>query len=166
MAIAGIAQPALLQIDSGLRLRRFDGSFAFALGWYQDPNLVYLVDGVREPYTMDKLERMYTWLDKAGELYFIEILQDGIYQPIGDVTFWQKDLPIVIGEPAFRGRGIGRKVIAALADRGRRLGYARLYVGEIYDFNIGSQKCFESVGFRPYEKTPQGARYVLELTNS
>jgi len=43
------------------------------------------------------------------------------------------------------------------------MGYDKLYVGEIYDFNIGSQKCFESVGFRSYEKTEKGSRYVLEL---
>ena len=43
------------------------------------------------------------------------------------------------------------------------MGYEKLYVGEIYDFNIGSQKCFESVGFRSYEKTEKGSRYVLKL---
>ena len=42
------------------------------------------------------------------------------------------------------------------------MGYEELYVGEIYDFNIASQKCFESVGFRKYEKTEKGARYVMK----
>lgn len=164
MAIAGIVQPVLIQIDDSLRLRKFDGSYAFALRWYQDPALVYLVDGKKEPYTMEKLTRMYTFLANAGELYFIEILENGGYRPIGDVTFWQNDLPIVIGEPAYRGRGIGRRVVAALVERGRQLGYSQLYVQEIYAFNIGSQKCFESVGFRPCEQTEKGARYVLDLT--
>ncbi|MBQ4322574.1 MAG: GNAT family N-acetyltransferase, partial [Clostridia bacterium] len=60
-------------------------------------------------------------------------------------------------------KGIGKKVVSALVERGRTMGYDKLYVGEIYDFNIGSQKCFESVGFRSYEKTEKGSRYVLEL---
>ena len=73
-------------------------------------------------------------------------------------------MPIVIGDPNYRRKGIGKKVISALLERGRAKGYDKLYVGEIYDFNIGSQKCFESVGFRSYEKTEKGSRYVLNLS--
>ena len=39
MPINGIEQPEFINIgsfDDALRLRRFDGSFGFALGWYQD----------------------------------------------------------------------------------------------------------------------------------
>ncbi|MBP3700953.1 MAG: hypothetical protein J6I64_03595 [Lachnospiraceae bacterium] len=98
MAIPGIPQPDLIPIDETLRLRKFDDSYDFALAWYQDEELVYLVDGVRNRYTMEHLSQMYHYLDDAGELYFIEVLEDGQYKPIGDVTFWQEDMPIVIGE--------------------------------------------------------------------
>lgn len=167
MPINGIEQPEFINIasiDDALRLRRFDGSFGFALEWYQDTELVYLVDGDRTAYTPDRLERMYSFLDGIGELYFIEVRENGRFIPIGDVTFLQTDMPIVIGVPEYRGRGIGRRVIAALAERGRLLGYDRLYVREIYSYNEGSKRCFESAGFRECEKTEAGARYVLELT--
>ena len=163
MAIQGIKQPAVIQIDETLRLRRFDGIFDFALDWYQDEEMVYLVDGKKQTYSMEKLEQMYSYLNDMGELYFIEVLEDGKYRPIGDVTFWQEDMPIVIGEQNYRGKGIGRKIIAALADRGRELGYDKLYVEEIYAYNEGSRRCFESVGFKAYEKTEAGARYVMAL---
>lgn len=163
MAIQGIEQPEIIQIDHTLRLRKYDGSCAFALPWYQDTDMVSLVDGKKEIYTMEKLEQMYKYLNDIGELYFIEILENGKYQPIGDVTFWKQDMPIVIGEQLYRGRGIGRKVITALANRGRKLGYHKIYVEEIYNYNEGSKRCFESVGFRVYERTKQGARYVMEL---
>lgn len=39
---------------------------------------------------------MYSYLDAHGELYFIEWKENGVWVPIGDVTFWQEDLPIVI----------------------------------------------------------------------
>ena len=42
MPIPGIAQPDRLEIEYGLRLRRFDGQFAFALPWYQDEETVHL----------------------------------------------------------------------------------------------------------------------------
>lgn len=163
MPIPGIVQPDLIMIDDAVRLRKFDDRFDFAFPWYQDEETVYLVDGVRRPYSEETLGNMYHYLDRHGELYFIEVLENGAYRPVGDVTFWQEDLPIVIGDAGYRGKGIGGKVVSALIERGRKLGYDRLFVREIYEYNIGSRKCFESVGFRAYEKTEKGNRFVLEL---
>lgn len=157
--IQGIVQPEIIQIDNTLRLRKYDGEYDFALEWYQDEDMVYMVDGVRSAYDMARLTRMYEYLNKAGELYFIEILENERFKPIGDVTFWQDDMPIVIGDPNFRGKGIGRKVISALAQRGRSLGFGYVSVGEIYDWNEPSRRCCESVGFRAYEKTEKGSKY-------
>jgi len=163
MAIQGIKQPAVIQIDESLRLRKFDGVFDFALKWYQDEDMVYLVDGERRAYDLERLTRMYRYLDAIGELYFIELLENGKYRPIGDVTFWQEDMPIVIGDPSCRGRKIGRRVIAALVQRGRELGFDHVSVGEIYDWNEASRRCFESVGFRACEKTENGSKYRMHL---
>ena len=163
MAIQGIEQPELIQIDGSLRLRKYDGNYDFALEWYQDVEMVWLVDGDRVPYTQELLTKMYTWLDESGELYFIEVLENGTYVPIGDVTFWQEDMPIVIGDPRYRGKGIGTKVVAALVQRGRELGYDHLEVEEIYDWNHASRRCFEKLGFRACAKTQKGSHYRLEL---
>ena len=161
--IQGIEQPEIIQIDNTLRLRKYDGVHDFAEEWYLDEETVYLVDGKRDPYTIERLGGMYRYLNNAGELYFIEVLENGTYKPIGDVTFWQEDMPIVIGDPAYRGKGIGRKVISALIERGKSLGYDHLAVGEIYDWNAGSRRCFESVGFVAYEKSEKGSSYRLSL---
>ena len=163
MAIPGVQQPDLLPIGQGLRLRKYDGVYAFALPWYQDEDLLFLVDGKRTPYTLEKLGEMYTYLDRHGELYWIEILEGGAYRPIGDVTFSQEDMPIVIGEAQFRGKGIGRQVVSALVERGRALGYEKMYVAEIYSYNEGSKRCFEHAGFHVVEQTKTGARYAIEL---
>ena len=72
-------------------------------------------------------------------------------------------MPIVIGDPAHRGHGIGSRVIGALVQRGRSLGYDRLTVNEIYEYNTGSRKCFENAGFRVLEKTEKGNRFYMEL---
>lgn len=163
MPIPEIEQPEIINIDDTLRLRRFDDIFDFAFDWYQDIETVWLVDGVKVPYTGEKLGRMYRYLHKHGELYFIEALENGQFRPIGDVTFSREDMPIVIGDKAYRGRGIGKKVIAALICRGRELGYDTLQVEEIYDWNIASRKCFESMGFQAYEKTEKGNCFKLIL---
>ena len=163
MPISGTTQPEIIQIDETLRLRKFDGVFDFAFAWYQDVETVYLVDGVKKPYSMETLTNMYRYLNRQGELYFIEVAEDGRYRPIGDVTFWQEDLPIVIGDPAYRGRKIGARVIETLKNRARDLGYQYLRVGEIYDWNPSSRRCFEHAGFRAYEKTEKGSRYELNM---
>ena len=102
---------------------------------------------------------MYTYLNRMGELYFIEVLQDNAYKPIGDVTFWQEDMPIVIGDKSYRGKGIGKKVVRALVARGKALGFQKMYVADIYSYNQGSRRCFESVGFREYAK-PKWAQSI------
>lgn len=163
MPIPGIVQPEVVTVDKNLRLRKFDGVVDAAFEWYQDTETVYLVDGVQEPYTMGKLNGMYRYLDARGELYFIEIDEGDGFRPIGDVCFWQDDMPMVIGDRNCRGKGIGRKVIAALIRRGRELGFRSLRVGEIYDFNTASRRCYESVGFCAYEKTEKGYRFRLEM---
>lgn len=163
MAISGVDQPAFIQINETLRLRRYDGTADFAFAWYQDPELVYLVDGVKKPYSRETLYNMYTYLDQHGELYFIEVREGETFVPIGDVTFSQTDLPIVIGVPEYRGRGLGRQVILALMERGRQLGYETLGVREIYDFNAPSIRCFTACGFAPVERTELGWRYEAKL---
>ena len=163
MPLAGISQPEMLQVDETLRLRAFDGRYDFAFDWYQDEEMVWLVDGARKPYSRETLRAMYEYLNRQGELYFIEVKTEAGWTPIGDVTFWQEDMPIVIGEAAFRGCGIGRRVIARLMERGRELGYDVLYVNEIYDWNIASRRCFESLGFTACEKTEKGSRFRAAL---
>lgn len=160
MAIQGIVQPEFIWIDDTLRLRKYDGMIDFAFAWYQDEETVYLVDGIKEAYTYEKLKKMYEYLDVHGELYFIEIREGGRYVPIGDVAFWQEDMPIVIGERKYRGKGIGRKVIETLVKRGKEIGYGCLYVNEIYEYNTASKRSFESAGFYEYEKTDKGNRYM------
>lgn len=163
MPLANIPQPELLPAAPWLRLRRYDGVHGFALPWYQDAGTVLLVDGAPEPYTREKLDRMYAYLDAYGELFFIEALEDGAWVPIGDVTLCPADLPIVIGEQRYRKKGVGRAVVRCLIERARALGWDRLHVREIYPYNHGSQRLFSSLGFQESGETAKGRGYTLLL---
>ena len=162
MPMENIIQPEILEIDETLRLRRFDDVFDFALDWYQDKELVKLVDGAEDTYDEDRLSRMYHYLDQHGELYFIEKLVDGKFTPIGDVTLWQTDMPIVISRPYWK-QGIGKRTVQRLIRRAKELGWTDLYVDEIYSFNAGSRRLFEGAGFVAYEQTDKGSRFHLKL---
>ena len=163
MPIANTRQPDLIPINSNLRLRAYDGHYQVAFSWYQDPELVYLVDGKKASYSLEKIKKMYEVLNQRGELYFIEVKQADSWLPIGDVTFSENDLPVVIGVEAYRSIGIGREVIGVLIERARSLSYRQLRVQDIYDFNLPSKKLFSSFGFYPYEATDMGHCYVLDL---
>lgn len=159
-----VEQPEILPIDHELRLRRFNYEYSFALEWYQDEETVQLVDGLDAPvYDYNKLTKMYEYLDKMGELYFIEMLENNIYRPIGDVTFTKEDLPIVIGDKNYRSKGIGKRVLKALIERGKELGYKDIKVREIYTYNTASQKLFESVGFKKAGNTNKGYTYIYNI---
>ena len=123
-----------------------------------------LVDGKFQPYDRERLKKMYHYLNERGEVYFIELKDENGWRPIGDVTFWQEDMPIVVGEKGLRGKKIGRRVVKALIERAKQLGYKELYVDMIYHYNPGSQRMFESVGFTAYQTTEKGKKYKLKLS--
>ena len=164
MPIKNVNQPEIITINTELRLRKFDNKYSFAFEWYQDEDTVKLVDGLNaEKYDSAKLKRMYEYLNNIGELYFIEILDNKKFMPIGDVTFWKDDMPIVIGNANYRGKGIGKQVVRALIQRAAELGYGEIKVREIYTYNIASQKLFESVGLKKTGCTKDGFSYTLTI---
>ncbi|MGL5675194.1 MAG: GNAT family N-acetyltransferase [Cellulosilyticaceae bacterium] len=147
-----------------VRLRRFDEIESPALAWYQDAEMLRLVDGEgTKPYDEEMLKRMYSYLQKAGELYWIEVEEAGAYKMIGDVTLCEDDLPIVIGDKNYRGCGVGSQVIELLKERARELGFTKMGVKEIYHYNKGSQQLFEKVGFYKVKETEKGWSYRYDL---
>ena len=166
MPIAGVVQPEMRLIAENLRLKKLEGEdVAFAREWYLDPDILFPMDGAVNPYSLENIKGMYQYLRKHGELYIIEYLENGEWNPIGDVTFWREDMPIVIGRKDLHGRGIGKRVVHSLIERAREIGYSEIYVQEIYDFNLASQKMFEGCGFHRMEKTEKGWRYVCRLND-
>ena len=155
----------IIQIDDSLRLVPYflaDHQDA-ALAWYQDVDLVEFVDGVRSPYNVEKLNAMYSYLEKHGDLFWIEFREKGEWFPIGDVTLSQENLPIVIGNPTYQHQRLGRKVLKTLIDLARKKGWKQLKVQEIYDFNYASRRCFESLGFVESGSTEKGKSLLLKL---
>ncbi|HFI0101645.1 TPA: GNAT family N-acetyltransferase [Streptococcus suis] len=163
MAITGIEQADILEIDKQIRLRRYDGIHDFAFEWHQDLELVWLIDGDQERYSLDLLDRMYDYLSKNGECYFIEIFEDDQFIPIGDVTLFADDFAIAIGDKRYWKKGIGTKVLHRMVERAKELDFMEILVEEIYDWNTGSRKLFEKCGFEAVKKTEKGWSYRLTV---
>lgn len=135
-----------------LRLRpaQYPDDCAIALPWYRDPEVLYFSEGEGvEPYDLDTVKAMYKYLMGIGELYILEARTPaGEWVPIGDATLSPDTLPIVIGEKAYRSRGIGKLALGLLVERARALGWKKLKAKQIYTYNIRSHNLFAGFGFR------------------
>ena len=143
-------QPEIININDTLRLKtpkKTDWDLAYP--WYQNQQVMYLSEGVKhQTYELDQIYNMYEYLSTRGELYFIEVKEDGRFKAIGDVTLWEENLPIAIGEEAYWGQSIGKLVIQTLLKRAKSLGMTKISVPAIYHYNERSLRLFESCGFK------------------
>ena len=130
-------------VDEEIMLVRYYPNYKTTLEWYQDLALCKQVDNRDTAYDLDLLKRMYKYLNKHGDLFYIKyknrLCGDVCLQPSGEVN-------IVIAKP-FQNKHIGRRVIGEIVRLAREKDIPELYA-EIYSFNTQSQRMFESVGFR------------------
>lgn len=166
MPLQNIPQPEILWIHDSLRLHKYDGSYEQLLPGYQDPyvyqNSEGIFDDAKKP-TMPYVKWMCEYLDGIGELYFIEIQENGAFVRIGDVTIKPENPPIAIWYAKWRGKGIGGQVMQAVIDRLRSLGFPKISGSEVYRWNTVSQKLHEKLGFIRVRETEDSFIYDLDL---
>jgi len=159
-----VADVLIIRIQDWLRLRRaiLPADSDAAVQWYQDGEVLRFSEGCTKPYDRQMVERMYHDLDRLGELYIIEVWSDARWQAIGDATLSTESLPIVIGSPQWRSKGIGRLVLDALVQRAKQLGWELLQVKGVFADNKRARRMFEGVGFRSTGETvdPDGKRRI------
>lgn len=112
------------------------------------------VDNRDSIYDLDLLKRMYKYLNRHGDLFYIKyknrLCGDVCLQPSGTVN-------IVIAKP-FQNKHIGRRVMKEIIQVAKEKEISKLYA-EIYTFNTQSQKMFQSIGFTQVDNE----RYVLNV---
>jgi RimJ/RimL family protein N-acetyltransferase len=152
-----------------IRLRRVtaDEYVAIAWPWYQDAEVLRFSEGGEPPYDRTRMRRMYDALTAKGELYLVEIREAGAWRALGDAALLPDDVPIVIGRPDDRGRGLGAQVLQLLIQRARSLGWTALHVSTIDPENHRSRRMFERAGFvevppAPHA-TPTGVAMIMAL---
>ena len=168
MPYKNFPQPPIIPISPTLRLRAYDGNWQLGLPWYQNPVVYYNSEGITDKADIpgpEYVKGMYDYFQHSNEseMYFIEVLENGIFTPIGDAALQEKNPPIVIGVDKYRGVGIGKQVMAAIITRGRGLGIKKFHGTVIYDYNIASQKLFESLGFTCVDVVGNERIYALLL---
>lgn len=130
-------------VDDEIKLIKYYPNYQTALKWYLDKDVCKQVDNREDVYDLDLLKRMYKYLNKHGDLYYIKyknrLCGDVCLQPSGEVN-------IVIAKE-FQNKHIGRRVMNHIILLANKKGMKELHA-EIYSFNLQSRKMFESIGFK------------------
>lgn len=163
MPLDHIIQPECIEIEQGLRLKKFDGDFEEMLQGYQDPVVYQNSEGIFEEDKIpnrEYIKGMCAYLDRVGEFYFIQVLENGEYVSVGDVTIKSENPPIAIWQSKYRGIGLGTKVMKAVMNRLSNLGYEKITGTTIFIWNLESQKMHEKLGFYRVGETDK--EYIYE----
>ncbi len=150
MPLKNIEQPEVITVGKSTRLRKYDGKYEKLLKGYQDPYVYQNSEGIfdddKKP-DLNYVKGMCEYLDKAGELYFIEVEYNGRFISVGDVTIKAENPPISIWDAKYRGIGLGTEVMRAVICRLKILGYKKVTGSTVYKWNIPSKKMHERLGF-------------------
>lgn len=166
MSLSNTTQPQIIPISPTLRLRIYDGKYELFLPGYQNPTVYQNSEGIFDESRIPNLEYvkgMCSYLQKVGELYYIEVLVDCEFIPIGDVTVKPENPPIAIWFDKYHGKGIGKLVMQTLIQRLRALGYSKITGSTVYRWNIASQKLHEGLGFVRTNENEREIIYELAL---
>lgn len=69
-------------VDQEIQLIPYYPNPEVALAWYQDKDVCKQVDNTEELYSLEKLTRMYDYLNQRGNCYYIQY--NGVL--VGDIT--------------------------------------------------------------------------------
>ena len=146
---SGLSDAIELTRGNGVRLRRaeLEEYEQVALPWYQDPEVLQLSEGGEPPYNREQIRRRFEVLSRKGELYLIEVQEAAGWRVVGDAALTPEDVPIVIGRPEDRARGIGTEVLQLMLLRARALGWTEVRATGIVPENHRSRRLFERAGF-------------------
>ena len=138
--------------DSALRLVPLDRRhLALTRAWANDPELMRLMDrgaAVTEP----EHEAWFTSVVGGEDCRYFAVESAGRH--VGNVWLWNIDarhqkaeLRVVIGDEAFRGRGVGIEAIGMACQYGfEELGLHRIYA-YVQSINPAARHAFEGAGF-------------------
>lgn len=143
--IGNFKQPKKIEVDENLSLVKYYPYYKKTLLWYQDLKLCKQVDNVDKVYDLEKLKKMYNYLSKNGECYYIKLFERGRYYLIGDISLCNGEISIVISKE-YQNRHLGRKAVLTILKRAMEIGFKEVKA-KIFDFNSQSKNMFLALGF-------------------
>ena len=129
-------------VDGEITLIPYYRNDEVSLVWYEDTDLVKMVDNRDTPYDIPLLHRMYDYLSENGDCFYIEY-DDTL---VGDVTLLESGEIAIVISKEYQERHIGRRCVSEMLSLAKERGMTEVKA-VIYTFNIPSQRMFLSLGF-------------------
>ena len=131
------------KVSEEISLVPYFDNFEYTLNWYKDFDVCKQVDNIDFVYDIERLKKMYNYLNENGDLYYIEYKN----KLVGDICLTNdSEITIVICKE-YQNKHIGRKCVYEILKIAKEKSFKSVKA-KIYTFNKQSQKMFESVGFK------------------
>jgi RimJ/RimL family protein N-acetyltransferase len=162
-----------------------EGDWDLLLRWNSDPQVLYYSEGDDvQAYSLEDVQGIYRGVSQTAYCFVAEVnslpIGEGWLQKMNLARILQKypdedcrRIDLMIGEKVWWGKGIGSEMIRLLTEFAfEQENVDRVYVAEIADYNLRSQKAFQKNGFLIVDKIeePAGRKahlgYDLSLTRS
>ena len=127
--------------------------------WFNDSETTYYMFTGQRPKTLEQIKNLVEAETRSEENTIFVVCDKKTGKPIGRVGLYELDhtvrkaeMRIIIGESAYRGKGLGTEVVELITFYGfDRLNLNRVYLGVTHE-NKGAVRAYEKAGYA-YEGT-------------
>lgn len=136
-----------ITVNENINLVPYSENYDTTLKWYKDKDVCKQVDNIDFVYDIERLQKMYNYLNTHGNLYYIEYNNE----LVGDISLTDDNEITIVVCKEFQNKHIGRNCVKKILELARENGLKSV-TASIYDFNHQSRKMFEAVGFKQIDE--------------
>lgn len=134
-------------VNENIKLVPYFENYETTLKWYKDKDVCKQVDNIDYVYDIDRLQKMYNYLNTHGNLYYIEYKNE----LVGDISLTDDNEITIVVCKEFQNKHIGRNCVKKILELSKENGLKSV-TASIYAFNHQSRKMFEAVGFKQIDE--------------
>ncbi|MDU7501657.1 MAG: GNAT family N-acetyltransferase [Finegoldia magna] len=136
-----------ITVNENIKLVPYFENYDTTLKWYEDAYVCKQVDNIDFLYDIDRLQKMYNYLNTHGKLYYIEYKNE----LVGDISLTDDNEITIVVCKEFQNKHIGRNCVKKILELAKENGL-KFVTANIYAFNHQSRKMFEAVGFKQIDE--------------
>ncbi|MDU1878623.1 MAG: GNAT family N-acetyltransferase [Finegoldia magna] len=134
-------------VNDRIKLIPYFENYDTTLKWYKDKDVCKQVDNIDFIYDINRLQKMYNYLNTHGKLFYIEYNNE----LVGDISLTDENEITIVVCKEFQNKYIGRNCVTKILELAKENGLKSV-TANIYAFNHQSRKMFEAVGFKQIDE--------------
>ena len=123
-----------ITVNENIKLVPYFENYDTTLKWYEDAYVCKQVDNIDFLYDIDRLQKMYNYLNTHGKLYYIEYKNE----LVGDISLTDDNEITIVVCKEFQNKHIGRNCVKKILELAKEKGLKSV-TANIYDSNHQSR---------------------------